>query len=267
MSSAPTTVSRERRAGFYIAVGVSLALVIFGLAEILFYGLVGWLGPSTIDRFFPGDAVHRFHGLGHSLVAWLLLASVAVQLWRPQRRFAPAVYGLVILSVYTLMDVVSGMFDSLEAVGIATFSVMVWLHPGREMARVRPFRTRAAAFATPLVVGGVVFAVMGLVDQISAPPYDPHAAIGHYGDMAALALSIAIGALIGSTSLTGSPIVAGLTVGASTVIGTASILFPGSSSSPGVLAGTLVIVAAVLYGWSIAASTTYPVVDAEGVTI
>lgn len=250
VQTAPIALSRGRRIGFWVAMGISLALVLIGLGEILFYGVVGWLDDSTIEQFFPGDAIHRFHGLGHSLVTWLLLASVAVQLWRPERRFAQAVYALIILCIYTLMDVVSGMFDPLEAVGIAALAFMVWLHPGRDPSSVKPIRLRAVVFAAPLVVGGVVIAIMGLVEQYSAPAGEPHAVIGHYGDMAALALSIAIGAVIGATSLAGSRVVAGFTVLAATYIGVASIVYPGYSSSLGVMVGLLTILAGALCAWA-----------------
>lgn len=250
VQTAPIAVSRKRRIGFWVTVGITLVLVVFGLAEILFYGVVGWLGDSTIEQFFPGDAIHRFHGLGHSLVTWLLLASVAVQLWRPERRYAPAVYALIVLCVYTFMDIISGMFDPLEAVGIAALAFMAWLHPGRDAGSLKPIKTRSVVLSAPLVVGGVVLATMGVVDQVSAPVGEPHAAIGHYGDMAALALIIAIGALVGTTSLTGSRFVAGLTLGATTYIGVASIVYPGYSSSPGVTVGLLIILAGVPYAWA-----------------
>lgn len=260
VQTAPIAVSRGRRIGFWIAMGISLVLVVFGLAEILFYGVVGWLDDSTIEQFFPGDAIHRFHGLGHSLVTWLLLASVAVQLWRPERRYAPAIYSLITLCIYTLMDIFSGMFDPLEAVGIAALAFMVWLHPGRDTGSVKPIRLRAVVSGAPLAVGGVVIAVMGLVEQVSSPAGEPHAAIGHYGDMAALALTIATGALIGATSLAGWRVVAWLTSFAAIYIGVASIVYPGSSSSPGMPLGLLIILAGFLSAW--AAMARPPVVGA-----
>jgi hypothetical protein len=143
-----------------------LLLVVFGLGEILLFGLVNWL--PAVEELFPGAELHRMHGIGFGIVTWVLALSVVAQLWRPRERLAAVVLGLAGLSIYTLAALVSGTFEGLELVGVAALAVMVWLHPGRPGSSFLPIRLPVVTLGAPLLVGAAVFA--GLESRRSSPP-------------------------------------------------------------------------------------------------
>lgn len=250
-TSISQTLPTARRAGFYTAVGLSLALIVFGLGEVLAFGVVGWLDAATLETIFPTGALHRVHGLGHSLVAWAMAVCVTAQLWRPTQRLAAAVVAVVTLALYTLAGVVSGVFDGLEVVGLAAMGAMVWLHPGRDGTSWTPRRLRIAT-ASPLLVGGVALAALQLTEQTSGPSTDPHVALGHFGVMATVGLVLASAAFIGSTNLAGSGLAAWLAVAGAIYLGFSWMLFPGSSSSLGRGGGLVAVAVGLVFAIGLA---------------
>jgi hypothetical protein len=68
--------------------------------------------------------------------------------------------------------------------------------------------------------------------------------------MAQVTLFIALGAVVGASSVAGGRFVAVLSGAAAAYIGLASLVFPGYVSSLGVLPGVLAIAWAALYVWS-----------------
>ena len=242
--------SRARRVGFYTAVGLALALVLFGLGELLYLGIVGWLGESALVKATePGAGPHLFHVLAHALFTWLLLISVAAQLRHPEQRVAAAVFGLAAMITYSLGTLVSGIFDPLEAVAILLLLAVFWLNPGREKATATPFHKWALLAAIPILAGGVVVSVVEMGRQVSGLTADQHVEFGHYALMAAMAVIVALAAVIGSSSLTGRRLVAGMAVGSLLYTGVASMLFPDLVSSLAVPGGLATITAGFIYGW------------------
>ena len=243
--------SRNRRIGFYSVVVLGLALVVFGLGELLYLGIVGWLGESALEEATePGAGQHLFHLLAHALFAWLLLISLAVQLRHPERKFAASVLALAAMTTYSFGTLVFGNFDPLEVVAIVLFAAAVWLHPGREDAKATPFQRRALLATIPILAGAVGVGAAELGRQVSAVVADQHAEFGHYALMAAMAVIIVLASIIGSSSLTGRRLVARLAVGSLLYIGVASVLFAEQTSSLGTAWGVAAIVAGLLYGWA-----------------
>jgi hypothetical protein len=250
MEVATVGTSRARRVGLYTAVALALTLVLFGLGELLYLGIVGWLGESTLEEATePGAGPHLFHVLTHALFAWLLFISLAAQLRHPGQTVAAAVFGLAAMITYSLGTLVSGIFDPLEAVAILLLLAVFWLNPGRENATASPFHKRALLASIPILAGGVVVAVVEVGRQVSGLTADQHVEFGHYALMATMAVIVALAAVIGSSSLTGRRLVAGLAVGSFLYIGVASILFPDQVSSFTVLGGVATIAAGSFYGW------------------
>jgi hypothetical protein len=251
--------SRTRRIGFYSVVVLGLALVVFGLGELVYLGIVGWLGESALEEATePGAGQHLFHLLAHAMFVWLLLISLAVQLRHPERKFAATVFALAAMTTYSLGTLVSGIFDPLEVVAIVLLAAAVWLHPGREDAKAAPLRRRALLAAIPILAGAVGVGAAELDRQVSAVAADEHAEFGHYGLMAAMAVIIVLAAIIGSSSLTGQRLVAGLAVGSLLYIGVASILYAEQTSSFGTAWGVATIGAGFLYGWAAMAQQSTP---------
>jgi hypothetical protein len=243
-------VSRARRVGFYVVVVAALALVVFGLGELLFLGVVGWAGESALEEATePGAAEHLFHLLAHALFVWLLLIALAVQLRHPERRFAAAVFALAAMITYSLGTLVSGIFDPLEMVAIVLLAAVLRLSPGREHAETTPFHRRTLLVSIPILAAGVLVVVAEAGRQLSGGATDEHAEFGHYGLMAAMAVIVFLAALIGSTSLPGRRLVAWLTVGSLVYLAVASMLFSNQVSSLGVTGGVVALAMGLLYGW------------------
>jgi len=246
---AAVEVTRARRVGFYVVVVAALALVVFGLGELLFLGVVGWAGESALEVTEPGAGVHLFHVLAHALFAWLLLIFLAAQLRHPERQFAAAVLALAAMIAYSLGTLVSGVFDPLEVVAIVLLAAVLWLSPGREHARVTPVRRGTLLAWIPMLAGGVMVVVAEVGRQVSGGTTDQHAEFGHYGLMAAIAVIVVLAALIGSTSLAGRRLVAWLTVGSLVYLAVASMLFSNQASSLGAAGGAVALAMGLLYGW------------------
>lgn len=243
-------MSRVRRVGFYVVVAAALALVIFGLGELLFLGVMGWAGERALEEASePGVGIHLFHVLAHALFAWLLLISLVSQLRHADRRFVAPVFGFAAMITYSLGTLVSGIFDPLEAVAIVLLAAVLWLSPGRERAKMAPLRRRALLGSIPILAAAALVVVSEVGRQVSGAATDDHAEFGHYGLMAAMALIVVLAALIGSTSLSGRRLVAWLTVGSLTYLAVASILFPNQVSSLGVAGGVLALLMGLVYGW------------------
>lgn len=256
---AETRVSRGRRIGFYTVVVLALALVVFGLGELLYLGVVGWLGEAALEEATePGAGPHLFHVLAHGLFAWLLLISVAVQMRRPERKFAASVFALAAMITYSLGTIVSGIFDPLEVVAIVLLAAAVWLNPGRESATAVPVHRGVLLAALPLFAGAVVVAVVEAGRQLSGVAADEHAEFGHYGLMAAMAVIVVIAALIGATSLAGRRLVGGLAAVSLLYIGVASIFYAEQTSSLGMAWGVAAIAAGLIYGWGLITVASEP---------
>jgi hypothetical protein len=213
---------------------------------VLLFGLESWLDGAMLESMFPGAELHRMHGIGHGLVAWMIALCALIQVWRPRERYAAAVLGLVVMTAYTVAALVSGIFSGLEIAGIAAFGALVWRHPGRRIGNRKPIRPIALAAAAPLVLGSAVFAVGELQRQVAGLAADPHVAFGHYALMATLATSIVTAVVIGATSWPGASAAAVLGIGIAIAYGLASIVYPGSASSLGEMIGAAVIVLALL---------------------
>jgi len=242
------TDPRWRPSRFALALGFILLLVVVGLGELLFFGVAAWLDPAMLESLFPGAEAHRMHGIGHGIVAWTIALCTVVQLWRARERFAPAVLGLVAISIYTLAALLSVTFSGLEVVGIVAFAALVWLHPARQGASVLPIRPVTLVASVPLVAAGFILGATELQQQLAGTAADEHVVFGHYGIMATLAATGAAAALIASTSLPGARTTGWLAVVGIVAFGVASILFPASTSSLGVGPGVILLAAAMAFG-------------------
>jgi hypothetical protein len=247
-------VSRRRRIAFYLAVAAGIVLAVIGLGELMALAALGWLDAATLDGMYAGAAMHRMHVLAQAVIAWLVAIGIVIQPWRSPRTFAAALVAIVALAASTTAAAVGGVFDPMAVIGIVALGVIVWAHPARDAARVRPIRRRMLLLGAPLIAGGLVLAAQQLGAQLSAASSDPHAAVGHYGFTAAMAIGVASAALIGSTSLPGRTVAAWMAMGGSLYYGMASIVFPTEASSLGAGGGVVAVVAAVAFAVGIVTS-------------
>jgi hypothetical protein len=218
------THPRWRPSRFALALGLTLLVVVIGLGEILVFGFAAWLDATTLEAMYPGSEPHRMHAIGYGIWAWTIALCAVVQLWRARERLAPAVLGLVAISNYTLVALLSGTFYGLEVAGIAAFAALVWLHPARIGSTVLPIRPVTLVASIPLIAGGFILAATELQRQLAGGGADEHVVFGHYGIMATLAATGAAGALIASTSMPGARTTGWLAVAGAVAFGAASIL-------------------------------------------
>lgn len=247
-------ISRGRRIGFYTFVVAGVLLVLGALFEALPITVASWFSAEALQEMFPEEAgidSHRIHLFGLVIFTWLLLLPIVVQLFRPIRRFAAALYAVAVVVVVTVVDLLSGLFDPIELAALALVVGILWLHPGRTGASATPWHQRSLIVAAVGALGWLTFAAMELVEQLTGVAANPHVEFGHFGTMAAVATLIVIGAVIGSSALVGSRFVGVISAVAAGYLGLASLVFTEYESSLGTIGGAAAIVWAVIYLWSI----------------
>lgn len=246
--------SRGRKTGFYVFV-VAGVLVAFGaLLETIPITVTSWFSAESLQELYPEEAgmdSHRIHLFGLVIFTWLLLLALAVQLFRPIKRFAAALYALSVVVVVTVIDLVGGVFDPIELVALALVVGIVWLHPGRREASMSPWHRRSLMVAGVGTLGWVTFAGMQLGEQLTGNQADPHIEFGHFGTMAGVSILIVVAALIGSSALVGRRLVGVLAAGAAGYLGIASLAYPEYESSLGGIWGAVAILWALVYVWSL----------------
>jgi hypothetical protein len=255
-------VTRSRRIGFYTTVGVTVLLIVLGLLQPLTFTVTAWLPAATLDELY-GDVTaaidsHRIHLFGLAIISWLALIPVAVQLWRPVTKVAPAVFALAAYAIVTVVDLVTGLVDPVDFVLVTLGAIILWLHPGRLGTRMTPARRRPFVVALIGAGGWLVFGVIELSQQLTQPATNEHVEFHHFGYMGEIALLIILAALIGATAMTGQRIVAGLSSGAGFYLGLASAVFPDYESSVGVPFGIIAIIWAAAYLWTVLSDPDSP---------
>jgi len=184
------------------------------------FAVLAW----TPDYAFFTHRVHHVM-LGGFLV--LLTASVAAQLYRPAERVGAFLFAALAVGTLTVVSViVEGLAGLGEmAIFIAPLVVLGLLHPGLRSVSVcdrvdRRMFALAAVAAVPLV------AFAAIQTKLQLTMVDDHVIFGHYTFMAAGALTIGLGALIGSLRPAGwRVLVYGIAVLLASV-GVASVLYP-----------------------------------------
>jgi hypothetical protein len=253
-TDAAKVVPRGRRIAYWIAVVVGIGLALVGLGELIVLAVLGWLDAATLDGMYPGAAMHRLHVLAQAAIAWLIAIGIVIQPWRSAGTFAAAVVALTALVAYTGAAAVGGVFDPLAIIGVIAIGVIVWAHPGRTSARLLRFDRRRLVLGAALIAGSAALAVQQLAVQLSAASGEPHAAIGHYGFTAAMAIGVAASGAIGATSLPGRTLAGWLAVAGTVYYGLASMVFPGEASSLGVAGGAVAVAVAGLYAVGVVTS-------------
>ena len=255
-------VARGRRIGFYMTVGVTALLIVVGLFEPFTFTITAWLPAETLKELY-GDVTaaidsHRIHLLGLAIISWFALIPVAVQLWRPVTKLAPAVFALTAYAVVTVVDLVTGLADPVDFVLVALGAIILWLHPGRQGMEFMPMRRRPLFVALIGGVGWLTFSVMELSLQLTEPVANEHVQFHHFAYMGEVALLIVLAAVLGTTSMAGHRIVGALSAGAAMYVGLASAVFPDYESSFGAPIGLIAIIWAAVYLWTVLSGPESP---------
>jgi hypothetical protein len=155
--AATAPVTRSRRIGFYLTVGVTVLLIVGGLFRPFTFTVTAWLPAATLEDLYDTVTAaidsHRIHLFGLAIISWLALIPVAVQLWRPVTKVAPAVFALAAYAVVTVVDLVTGLVDPVDFVLVTLGAIILWLHPGRPGMSLTPLRRRPLVVAATGAVG------------------------------------------------------------------------------------------------------------------
>ena len=219
--------------GFSIAVLVALALA--GLMGLMV--LMMQLQPGFMGMAHGTDPIHRTHDATYALLFTMAVVGMMAQLWRPSNNVAGQLMALLPWAALLLAAVLSGdagVIRSAERilVGVATI-VAASIHPARRdflralrLSRVSwPMLSLAVLAAVPLLV----YAATNVGLQRTIP--DEHAAMGHYGFMAAFSFAIVGSGLLTSLRPPGWRLTAWVTGGLLAMLAAASLALPGVSSS------------------------------------
>jgi putative effector of murein hydrolase LrgA (UPF0299 family) len=237
-----TLTTVRRLPGFGLALVVTLLAATFNGAMVLLMAL-------RLDSLLPGafaqmghftEPHHRIHDLTFALLFLPALVGILSQLRRPRRNVAGMLTALVpsvaLLLTLLFTAVVSGDLRTLQPPWLMVMAgalVALVLHPaGRDVFRV----TGRAGVQTRLVVLAVAAALPLLPLAVrniglQATVADDHAAAGHYGFVAAFALTVVGVALLASLQPVGWRVTAWVAGLLPALLGVASQVYPVASSS------------------------------------
>lgn len=209
---------RVRRFSFWGVIGLTSLFLLFALLAaypLLFTNWLptdAWLAVRT-DRS-PGDQIHRLHSLALAVIAWGVLAGVALQFNRPERKIAALLMALAAPVAVALGEMLTGTYI---VAGTAPFLILILaacaLHPSAR-AFIRPPRLDLPLLALTVIAAGpwIGYALgIGETARIAGPDGD----IEHLTFMVSVALLIPLWGLIGATGKPGWAFPAGAAVIAS----------------------------------------------------
>lgn len=242
VSSAAAAVSRSRRRGFLILIGL---LGLF--AGLLLFGL-----PLTVIGWFESSdgGIHRIHTLGWAALVGLLLAVPALaQLRRPERKIGAMQQIAAVVVAIILGYTVAGDFQLPNALVVfAILGLIVALHPARsEFFRAHRPSLALLAMTVLAAIPLVLYALDQGELQRTLPAGELHTEGEHWADMAKLAFAIPLVALVASLGSRGSRIAAWSAGAATALIGAASIVYPNQASSLGRGWGALALAGGLLF--------------------
>src|SRR5688572_23985314 len=224
---------------------------VFSLVMLVTLGLVGFIGvvllhPGLIGRVLGHDTAghisqhfrqphHRIHDLTFAFLFGTAVVGMLAQLRRPSENVAGQLIALipwVALGLASVLSNTSIRFAPAPILGALTLLAMI-LHPtGRNFFRsfsVSRVNRVMLALVIITAVPLVAFAVTNIGLQRTAT--NDHAALGHYGFMAAFSFTIVGVGLLASLRPDGWRLTAWVAVLLPVLFGLASLLFPDVDSS------------------------------------
>lgn len=231
---------RARRGGFYLVALLILAMTFAFVGFLIQWGVVAWFSTEF--------GVHRIHQIVDGMLIGAIALGVLVQLYRPIERVAALQSTVIVMAAFSTFALAGGAPVEEILPFVVLTALLALLHPvGRDLVRpftVGRFSPRLAALALVALVPLGAFAAHQFGLQLSLT--GEHAAVGHWGSMAAASTSVVLLALLASlkTRMWLWPaVLAGTFAGAH---GLASILFE-TASGVGSLWGGLELLWALVF--------------------
>lgn len=219
----------------------SAAFSLVVLVTLVLYGLIGLM--VLMMQFQPGfmgmahgtQPHHRVHDLTFAFLLVPGAIGLLAQLRAPARKYAGQVMALIPWIALLLAFVLAGsrlVFAPAPVLGALTLIATI-LHPGRRHV----FRSFSIARASPVMLALVIVAAGPLLALASSniglqrTLTNDHAALGHYGFMAAFSLAILGIGLLAGLRLAGWTLAAWVAGALPMLLGLASLAYPGNDSS------------------------------------
>jgi len=209
------------------------------LATFVIAGIIGLMTFNIIDLGMGhfGSLGHRIHDLTFGFVFSTSVVGLLAQLRRPSRNVAGMVMALVpwfglVLAGVLAADLERVVLFNPSSLIIPMTVIVILLHPiGRDF-----FRSFSLSRVSRVMLGLVVVAAVPLVAFAStniglqATGTDEHAAMGHYGFMAAFSFTVVGVGLLASLRPDGWRLTAWVAGLLPVLLGIASLIYPVSSS-------------------------------------
>ncbi len=226
---------------------------IFSLVVLVTLGVLGSIGLMTFLMILqPGfmgmahfsEPHHRVHDLTFGFLIATGVVGLLAQLRRPSENVAGQQMALIPWVSLALASALTNrwVFAPLPILGALTFLATV-LHPtGRGL-----FRSFSVSRVNRVMLALVIIAAVPLL--VFASTYielqrtltNDHAALGHYGFMAAFSLTVILASLLASLRPTGWRLTAWVTGALAAALGLASLVFQNVDSSLGLVWGPAAI--------------------------
>lgn len=229
---------------FYAVTIALLALLLVTLHEPIRLGAHAWT-PGY------GAVTHRVHHVALGGFLTVLVLCVAVQLYRPAERVGAYLLSVIAVSSILAVDLLTAGPSALgdAAIFVVPLVFIGLLHPGLRSFRLSRATVDARLLALALLaaVPLVAFAVAQIDLQLTAT--DGHAAVGHYGVMAAVGTSVAVAAIVASFRPAGWRVLAYASALLLVLVAVASGLYvhPSQGITFGLVGGVLAIVWTYLF--------------------
>lgn len=222
----------------------------FALAALITLGLAGLIGLITfLMQLQPGfmgmahgtEPHHRTHDLTYGVLFGTAVIGMLAQLRRPSKHVAGMVMALIPwvgLLLAAVLSTDAGVALSAERMLVAAGTVIAaLLHPARRdfFRSFRVARVNWVLLALVIIAAVPLLAFASSNIRLQRTISDDHAALGHYGFMAAFSFTVIGVGLLASLRPDGWRLTAWVAGLFPALLGLASLLYPDASSSLGLV--------------------------------
>ncbi|KAB1197033.1 MULTISPECIES: hypothetical protein [Haloferax] len=225
-SESPTTFKRARLYAFYLLALVTLGMAAAFISDLLMFSFTGWGAGGEVL------AEHRLHVMVIAANVWIIMLSVASQLYRPLKRVALMQVAFALITLVFVGVVVGGGPVEEVLPFFVLIGLMSLFHPaGRELLSVGDdYSPALLGLVAVAAIPVLAFAANQFTLQSSG---DVHAIAGHYMEMSTMSVNLLVLGLVASAGAAGHRVVAWLTAGLAIYFGALSLVFPTQVSSVG----------------------------------
>lgn len=236
---APREVMGSLRASPLFAFFVLVTLAIAGVVALM--TLVMTIRPGFMGMTHFADPHHRTHDLTYGFLYTTIVVGILAQLRRPSNNVAGMVMALIPgagLLLAAALSTDAAVILSVERVSVIAMAVFAALLHPTGPAFFRSFR---ASRVNWVMLALVVVAAVPLLElasttiRLQATLLDEHAAMGHYGFMAAFSFTVIAVGVLASLRPVGWRLPAWVAGLLPCLLGVTSLLYPDSSSSLGLI--------------------------------